>query len=72
MAKGRYRPALASAGLLHAVPYDDAAARERPAAEALELDPGAATASVVSLTGGHEDWTVRGRRRSRGDNCDPG
>ncbi|HEU4421772.1 MAG TPA: putative baseplate assembly protein [Pilimelia sp.] len=57
--RGRYRPALDRIGLLHAVPYDDAAARGRPAAEAMAIDPAAATPAIVALTDGRDTWTVR-------------
>lgn len=56
---GRYRPALDRPGLLHAAPYEDAAARGRPAAEALAVAPDAAIAAVVALTDDRETWTVR-------------
>jgi predicted phage baseplate assembly protein len=54
--RGVYRPTLRRPGLAHVQPYDDADARGRPAAQALAVDPRAAVADIVKLSGG---WVVR-------------
>jgi hypothetical protein len=58
-ARGRYRPVLGRPGLAHVQPYIDAAARLRPAAEALVVDPRRAVADVVALNDGYDVWEVR-------------
>jgi hypothetical protein len=58
-AHGRYRPFLGRNGLAHAVPYNHAEARARPAADALLISAQTAMPQVVRLTDGRDDWTVR-------------
>ncbi|MCP4568671.1 MAG: putative baseplate assembly protein, partial [FCB group bacterium] len=55
-----YRPRLRRRGLAHSVPWDNAVARSRPAAEALVQDPRAALAEIrLEVTGSGEIWTPR-------------
>lgn len=57
-ADGRYRPALDSPALTQAAAFDALAARERPAAEATNIDP-RETRPVVTLRGEGETWLPR-------------
>ncbi len=55
----RFRPALAAPDVTQAVPYDHAAARALPAADAIAVDPRRALAAVT-VTGDDAPWTPRG------------
>ena len=57
--RGRYRPRLDRLGLAYGMPYRHRRAVERPAAEAVGVDPARAVPQVVRLTDGREDWAVR-------------
>jgi predicted phage baseplate assembly protein len=54
----RYRPRLREVGLTHAMPYDDVAARLRPAADATRIDL-RRVEPRVTLRGDGETWTAR-------------
>jgi hypothetical protein len=56
---GRYRPHLGRKELSHSVPYDDAAARRRPAAGALEQSPADALPDAELADEAGERWTPR-------------
>ncbi|TDV48768.1 baseplate J/gp47 family protein [Actinophytocola oryzae] len=58
-ATGRYRPRLARPGLAHAVPYDHADAVDRPASDALVVDPALAVPAMVELDDEVSTWQVR-------------
>lgn len=55
----RYRPRLNLTGLAHAVPYDGAGMRTRPAVDCLAVAPSDARAAIVRLHDGREEWAVR-------------
>jgi len=53
-----YRPRLKRSGLTFRMPYDDAAARRRPAAEAVAADPSRAVPDI-RLDDGRDEWSPR-------------
>jgi hypothetical protein len=53
-----YRPRLERPGLTFGMPYDDAAARRRPATDAVASDPGSAVPRIA-LDDGRDGWSPR-------------